>query len=441
METILRSQDHVLYHTRVPTDVDPDYQEYYDDGYEITNNSIVVAGYTVRFFHEDIDYHIMQFIDVSGYMEEPTYENAVKLVEAQGFHVPLSALVQVVKASIRANAPKVSRGRGGADDEASFETVAKPRKKLTKKKLDSVIALDTMKDIHPTSTPALWDMVRIPETDQESLNKAKDAASFHKVSAKIIKDLLGVSMNMYKLPLKKKDKDYLIQSDATLYQQILQWTTIDTLTFVFDGLLNDVNLSSFIRRIFLMAVVQLILTNLTILQEYSEKLDVTNTVFLPSLPKKIKYVKLLDGPFQTNDKVTLAPTLQKYLNEINFSTKALSVEIIKIHDGPQYFTKYYEEDPTGNQWQQTTPIPNKKQLQQRFHKEPPAVQKDLAIRNFVRDAWKADVAIQHNAIFISSDKNALAYHKWVCEKEGIQRHALGVLIPDSAFVYAPRNPT
>lgn len=111
------------------------------------------------------------------------------------------------------------------------------------------------------------------------------------------------------------------------------------------------------------------------------------------------------------------------------------VDIKQVHDHAEYFEKYYEVDQTDRHWKQSSRPQTKADLQKAVVsiKDSDKV-KDMAVRNFVRDAWKADIAIKHNAIFFTCDQNALLYHKWICGQEIVDRNAVALFLGDEAFV-------
>jgi hypothetical protein len=131
----------------------------------------------------------------------------------------------------------------------------------------------------------------------------------------------------------------------------------------------------------------------------------------------------------------LAPFYDKYINSLTREqSKLKKVEIVHVKDTLEYFSKYSGEDPKKRHWKWQGLVPDKDDLCLEFENLQDASKvEDLAIRNHVRDAWKADTAIKYNAVFLTCDHNALIYHKWICSQEGVDRPAIAMFLHDDAF--------
>lgn len=443
MKTLLTAADRSLYSKHVPKQMNEAMAVYYDHGLEPDRDGYYAAHIYARYY-SDINIDYRQLMPLFVYMGDPTYANAKALIQSQGIHVPLTALMDHLK--VMTSATKTARRRGGSGNDTDYTTVPLAKRKRTMKpslvKLNTMIALDTLKDIHPQQCDTLWQMVNLSQDEKTKL-KSMGESDFRKAIAKILATLLEVpAFKSEELAMTTDPVTVKIEKDTLLYRQMMSWMTNANggdLVVVLDGLMSDVNLSGFLRIVIVHAMFQAMMYNVAGMQEYASKnLQKTMGISIDPLPYTIQSVTLLDGAFQKQDGMPLLPFYQKYIETLSKEYPRIPNVVIKqITNTASYFEKYYSEDPTQRHWRWKGNFVNKQDLQAKFSiTKNPTHAKDMAIRNFVRDAWKADVAIQHNAIFLTCDHSAMIYHKWIVKHEILDRKAIGLFLKDKAFAIA-----
>lgn len=378
------------------------------------------------------------------YLGNPNYTNAIKLLKAFDIAIPFHALSKYIRTR-NANMIQKSTSLLKAGMNEFVEVSNKKRKRVnnSKIKLDTMIAIDMLKDIYPVTSETLWNMMTLSVEERELLftQHQKDALSYRIESAKVLSNILGISsFTSVEIPMKKNPYVVQIEKDTLLYRQMMKWMTAasSNLQIVIHGSLHESDASGFLRQVLLYAMFQTMIFNASDLQKYiSTDASKEAIIQIDALPYTIQTITILDGKFQKNDRMKLAPFLQKYIQELQQSIPNITNVIMRsiINDNAHYFEKYYNTDITGNHWgMKTMNIPTKEDLQKQFQKiKNSAKQQDIAIRNFVRDAWKADIAIKHNAVFFTCDQHALLYHKWIVEKELMDRNAIALLIDQKIF--------
>ncbi len=309
MQTLLDSNDLRYYERYVPTIVPSNTEPYYHQEIldEPVDDSVFASAFAQYLFHQDIIVDANQTTSVYQYLDDMSYEHAVELLHSFGFHIPLTQLMDYLRPHLDAvqeisahGTPSGLRRGGMQEANEGFEMVRNPRSKVWRKKLESVIALDTLKDIFPTSTDTLWQMTRLSDESIKTMKKLtvcktqedayRNETKYRHHIDKHVAQLLNVVSFRNTIPMESESALTKLEADTILYQQILRWMTDDTVYIVFDGLLNDVNVSSFLRRTFLMAVVQVMLTNVIELQQYSKHLNTSAYMLMQPLPKSIRKI-------------------------------------------------------------------------------------------------------------------------------------------------------
>lgn len=402
---------------------------YYQYGLEEDKDGYIAAHAMGNYMVDiNVDYNALSPLWI--YMGTPTYNNAVKLLRSQNVHIPLSALrsylVQQRPSAI------TRRGRGGMED-TEYTRVLKKRRieKASVTKLKTLIGLDTLKDIHPVECEALWNMVNF---DVKPL-KGLDEAAYRYQSAKALEQYLNVSFKTNIISKSTESMAVHIEKDTLMWRQMMKWMSASQteLFIVLDGFVNAPDLSSFLKSIMIHALFQALLYNAHKLGTYISSMS--QSVMIDPLPYTIQTITILDGRFQKNDGIILTPFYQKYIQSLCRQIPHLQNVVMKrVDDDAELFEKYFVKDPTGKHWASKRPT-HKKDLQQKYQKLKDANKiEDMAIRNFVRDAWKADIAIKYNAVFITCDHNAMTYHRWISKQEIVERNAVALFLNDDAFV-------
>lgn len=447
MKTLLSSKDPSLLHKQLPKRGTDFIQMYYNHGLGEDKDGYY-AAYADAWYWSDIqDLDQEQLSIVWQYMGNPTYGTAAKLLKAQNIQVPFKALLDHLKSThSTASAPKATRG--GMEDLPFTVPVSKKRRviKSSTVKMDTMIGLDTLKDIHPYSPKELWDMVHMKEDVKKRLCTITDEATFRQESAKSLAEYLGLS-NQGKsdtIAITSDPVSVKIEKDTLLWRQMTKWMTNasdeNELMFVLDGLIDEVNQSGFLMTIMLHALFHAMIVNMPKVHTYvSTRLGRTSGVWVDALPYQVDKVTLLNGNFQNNDGMQLSPFFQKMIQAISKEVPKLKeVRIVYVPDHASYFEKYYDTDPSGLHWSKKGHVMRKQELEAKMKivkkKKQSNKIKDMAVRNFVRDAWKADIAIKYNAVFFTCDQNALMYHKWICGQEIVDRHAVALFLGADAFV-------
>lgn len=439
-QILLSSNDRSYYKRQIPKRFFSDFvKTYYKHGLKSDEDGYY-AAFSFAQFHIDLLVDYDQTVPLFIYMGTPSWKNAEKLLRSQNIQVPFAALLKHLKSSERTSiTPRsITTKRGGMDEEGYTKQVSKKRKTSTKH-LKTFIGLDTLKDIHPVSSDILWNMVSSMSSEEKEKFVGVDSSVFRKECAQFLSTYLDVSCHSYEVSMTTDPMVVQIEKDTILYRQMMKWMTNTTnLKIVIDGLYNEVNESGFIQQIMMHAFIHAMLTNIQKVRKYmSERVSISASIQIDPFPYTVKKITFLDGSFVRNDGMNLAPFKQKFVEVLKKEIQGMKEIVLqRVEDHATYFEKYYGDDPTEDQhWAVQGRVLNKSELQKYFKKTTEKEEvEDAAIRNFVRDAWKADVAIQQNALFFTCDKHALLYHKWICKKEAIDRNAIALFLAEKAFI-------
>jgi hypothetical protein len=191
-----------------------------------------------------------------------------------------------------------------------------------------------------------------------------------------------------------------LESDEEIYKEMVEYIEGATLYVVIDGYMGlSTTISQFFRRIMLFAWFQSLVFNAWEIQSLCNHL---NKDVIQPFKSIIDNIVFVDGRYQQNESFCIAPFVQKLLIELKFNltnVKRVSVDI------------------------------DEKALERSSKQEV----KDLAIRNFVRDAWKSDIAVMNHALFVTGDRNAFIYYKYL--KTLVHTSSIGyaMFVPDDMF--------
>jgi len=358
--------------------------------------------------------HIYPFI--SDFVEKPTLKHAQELLKRYKIHLPLSTMLPKKKQSHSTRSETKPDAKEKAKGEPKAQGGGKPSLQY------ELLVLDTMHDLLNTEPVAILNIfkkeIEIPKHLRDEF--LKSAYSFTKSAANYIEQKANIQINHSGFDLAtKKARDFKLAS------AISSWTS---LTFVLDNFVADLKnggggpesrgtmmligcaymivLLSNMKHLDLLGSSQSVI----FLDGFFMKIDGKYVGrFLTLFCKTIKRLTFLDTsvvPYRNKNNITTP----KHFNRL-FPEARASVDGIEIKLGGNV----YDFASSGSKSDIVYPH-TKREFFQHVKNNPK--NKDLWYLNFLRDAFKADVAIETNAVFITHDRLAFTYYKMIGGKHG-----------------------
>lgn len=359
------------------------------------------GNYIIENFTETHGPGVLRFPAILNFIEKPILKHAKALLQAYNVHLPLSRLKrpdQQIQTKTKPQTKPKPRQKGGKNKTIQYE----------------LLILDTMHDFLETQ-PA--EMYKIFKNEIEFEKNVKDsflkseynftnkAASYIQQKAKI---------NIQNVSFDNETKKHMISTWRDLFQvgQVL-----DNFVTCFE---NNASapLSQGVLTFLGCAYLIVLLSNM-------KHLDI--------IPSQCENITLIDGFFMHIDGKYVsrfAVLFTKSLHRLtHLNTRIVPIQLFYTITTPKYFNKLFPEAVahvnkthiTLNNKQYPIfpkiPIPNQVYYP---HTKSEFVQsnKDLWYLNFLRDAFKADVALETSSVFVTHDRFAFTYYKLIGGKQG-----------------------
>jgi len=350
--------------------------------------------------------------DIMLFCEKPTLKNAKALLKTYSIHLPLSTLFPS-KPKRKKNKQKDSSVKNGGRNNTIIE---------------ELLILDTMHDLLDTEPVLIYDIFKkemdIPAELKQSFLKSQ--YSFTRDAAHYIQGKANITMNNTYFDNKSK-KTY----DFALASSISTWTNM---TFVLDNFVT-----SFVQggggpqsqgtlQLIGCAYLIVLLANM---KRLNMLIGHQNITFVDG------FFMFIDGNYVSRFLSLFCKSIAR-LTHLNTSVKAYSLfSNIKI---PKYFNNLF---PGANVIVEKTNVTFRNntynivpQQQQSLQSQQSAItfphnkanffnhvknnpkNKDLWHLNFLRDAFKADIAVESGYVFITHDRLAYTYYKLIGGQHG-----------------------
>ena len=135
----------------------------------------------------------------------------------------------------------------------------------------------------------------------------------------------------------------------------------------------------------------------------------------------------MDGVFNKIDGLLISSFYNNYLRQLSNAKNGITCNLAEtIYKEPIYYKNYYRQDVTvldstvtvGSYVRKTHKNPpTKAQLSSMLMNRSPNNAQDVADYNFLRDAYRVDVAIQNDALYITPDQLSYCYYKTIVNIE------------------------
>ena len=421
-------------------------------------NSPDLAGAIADMIRVDLSGDRFEIID--AYLSKPGIGTATALLRL--YNVPIVRLYEVV--SVPTTTSPVTKKRN-----ASGFSGGGIRQDLYRR----FVRLDTLHDLNDSketveSKKRTADMILNGEDESVAKQFISNTAGF---TSFVTKELIKAA------GLRVKEGAYTNETNlehyALLMSVMVAMQTQKVVNIVLDGVI-DVEFSPdhFMRKVLhsafilmLFANVSRIRVNTTEITRSKPDMTETNTTTtastsetstnLSTRPKSlVETVNLIDGGFNTIDHMPLTKFYNKFLKAIQRASKVDSVNLMTSSERPKYFEKWYKPveidgdnvkfPDTGHVFGvpeifnhkkvvQANPFDTKtiKSINQpkvqalyEWHRYKKDVERSKLYTtimdvNFLRDAWRADVAISTGSAFITSDKLAYIYYLMIAKWCGV----------------------
>jgi hypothetical protein len=369
--------------------------------------------------NEDGNYIIENFTDqhepselrgpaILNFLEKPTLANAKAMLKIYNISMPLSSLLTRTQTQNPNPTPlNDSPKKGGKPTSIQYE----------------LLILDTMHDVLETEPIAMYDIFKkeidIPKPLKDSFLKSN--YNFTSSVAQYIQQKANIIMQNVSFDNKTK-KAY----DHNLASRISTWTN---LTFVLDNFVANFQnggggpQSQGVLMLIGCAYLIVLLANMKRLNMLSNHQTIT----------------FLDGFFMKLDGSYISRFLSLFLKTLvkltNLNTNIQPYKVYTKISTPKYFNKLFPEAHASISQTHVTlnnvqydifpvnPLPNqiyyphsKQDLKKHIKSNP--TNKDLWYLNFLRDAFKADVAFETDSVFVTHDQLAFTYYKLIGGKHG-----------------------
>ena len=351
---------------------------------------------------------ILMFPAISDFVEKPTLIRAQDLLKRYKIHLPLSSMLPKKKQSHsvpKRDAIEKAKGdlkaQGGGKPSLQYE----------------LLVLDTMHDLLNTEPVAVLNIfkreIEIPKPLKDDY--LKSSYSFTRNAALFIEQKANIQINHSGFDLATKKAH-----DFKLASAISSWTS---LTFVLDNFVADLKNggggpeSRGTMMLIGCAYMIVLLSNMKHLDLLG---SFQNVCFLDGFFMKI------DGDYVSRFLTLFSKTIKR----LTFlDTSILPYKQFKSITQPKHFNRLFPEARAsvdgveiklgGNLYDFASSIVyphTKREFFQHVKNNPK--NKDIWYLNFLRDAFKADVAIETNAVFITHDRLAFTYYKMIGGKHG-----------------------
>ena len=350
------------------------------------------------------------FPAILNLVEKPTLKHAKQMLKIYNIHLPLSTILPKRPRQVKAKSPpaSASASKGGMPPAAIQH---------------ELLVLDTMHDLLDTDPLAMFDIFKrefdIPKALKDSFLRSdysftRDCASYIQQKARL------VIQDTYFDNQSKKAYDF------ALAQSISNWKNF---TFVLDNFAASLQnggggpQSQGVMMLLGCAYLIVLLANMKRLN----MIGVTNIHFVDGFFMK------LDGSYVSRFLTLFTKTIKRLTN-LDTHVVAQTVFFGKI-TRPKYFNKLFPHaQALVNKTQimmqnQTFDIfPQNAQPNQIYfphskeqffqHIKANKTNKTLWYLNFLRDAFKADVALETDSVFVTHDRIAFIYYKLIGGKQG-----------------------
>jgi hypothetical protein len=374
-----------------------------DDG------ALIIYNFTNR--HEPAT---LIFPFITDFVEKPTLKHARNLLKRYKIHLPLSTMLPKNKQSHSTRPetkpdanPKVQpKAKGGGKPSLQYE----------------LLVLDTMHDLLNNEPETVLKIFKremdLPKPLKDDF--LKSSYSFTRNAANYIEKKANITLNHSGFDLATKKAH-----DFKLASAISSWTS---LTFVLDNFVADLKnggggpMSRGMMMLIGCAYMIVLLSNMKHLDLLGSSQSVNfldgffmnidgdyAARFLGLFCKTIKRLTFLDTsvvPYITYSNITTP----KHFNRL-FPEARASVDGVEIKLGDNVYNFASSGSKSAIVYPHT-----KREFFQHIKNNP--LNKDIWYLNFLRDAFKADVAMETNAVFITHDRLAFTYYKMIGGKHG-----------------------
>lgn len=353
--------------------------------------------------------------EIIDFLEKPTLGHAKAMLKRYGIHLPLSTFMTKTGKSSQCSKPlnkpskpsKPSKLQGGKTSSIQYE----------------LLILDTMHDLLGTEPQNMY-MIFKNEIDLPKHLKdlfLKSSYSFTRDAALYIETKANLAVQHLTVDIKTKKTH-----DVELMNMISSW---NNLSFVLDNFAacfkNSGGGPQSQSVMMLIGCAYLIVL-------------LSNMKHLDKLPRSCQNIVFIDGFFMSIDGSYISRFFTLFCKTIKRLT-LLDTHVrplIKVKNVviPRQFCKIYQVDASvsqthislnGNQYDIFPPNPLPNQIyyphtKKDFfhHVKSNKSNKDLWFLNFLRDAFKADVAIETDSVFVTHDRFAFTYYKFAGGRHG-----------------------
>ena len=373
-----------------------------------------VEIFTSQFAYEDVPY--MTSSSLVEFIGKPTLKNARRVLKSYEIPEPLKTLTRDAR---RANNHK----QGGGMDKA-----------ISKNVLHELLAYDTLYDllkcngdspqnIHKSVLGALSKYVHddIPR-EHKTLFMTKDH-KFTRVAYEYLRNKANVPVFKYNMATRDEKKNI----DRVLYERLMKMKNMDVVLDNVMALSPETHTEAEANIGYVTCAFMLcLLTNMYRLHPETFR----------------EPIKLYDGLFMRFDGAYVRKFVSDYIKSVKRCTKAPEVQVMNVATSvkPEKFNDVYgvnaylEEDKVhihdkaykivtrrGNACDDNVTYPHdKKKFCEYMNRSMSASDKrDLCLLNFLRDAYKADVALNTGAMYITHDMLAYLYYRLIGGKRGV----------------------
>lgn len=369
------------------------------------DGNYIIENFTDR--HEPSD---LRFPSILNFIERPTLKNAKAILSDYKIHQPLASYMRSRKNKYANKLEKSSSPphKGGIPTTIQYE----------------LLILDTMHDLLETEPQTMYNIFK-KEIDLPAHLKT----SFLRSDYSFTRDAASYIQQKAKIPIQNTAFDNKTRKayDHALVASISSWTSLN---FVLDNFAVNVQnggggpQSQSVMTLLGCAYLIVLLSNMK---------------HLNLIPRQCQHITVIDGFFMHLDGSYIsrfAVLFTKTLYRLTHLDTFIKPNIFKTPiTKPKYFNKMFPEaqaiisktriliNSTSYDIFPPNPLPNQvyyphtKQIFFQHVKAQPK-NKDFWYLNFLRDAFKADVALETDSVFVTHDKLAFTYYKLIGDKHG-----------------------